>query len=63
LGRLPQAFWNVGAEAFIADWEAKCASVVKAKVEERLSNGYRPAKMQETPVGLNLKTESGGGEH
>jgi hypothetical protein len=63
LGACHKRFGTLGhAEAFIADWEEKCASVIKAKVEEELSNGCRPAKMQETPVGLNLKTEGGGGE-
>jgi hypothetical protein len=42
------------AEAFIADWEEMYACVVKAKIKNELSDGYRPVKMQGTPVHLSL---------
>jgi hypothetical protein len=32
----------------------------KSKVKEELLDGWRPAKMEGTPVGLSLKTEGGG---
>lgn len=50
------------AEAFIADWVEMYACVVKAKIKEELLDDCRPTKMKGTPVGLTLKTESGGAD-
>jgi hypothetical protein len=50
------------AEAFIVDWVEMCACVVKANTKEELLDGYRPAKLKGTPVGLSLKTEGGGAD-
>jgi hypothetical protein len=45
------------AEDFIADWEEMYASIVKAKIKEELSQGYRPVQKRGTPVPFSLKTE------
>lgn len=50
------------AEAFTADWEETYACMVKAKIKEELSHGYRPAKMKGLPVALTLKTGGGNDE-
>ena len=52
----------VQAEAFIADWGEMYASIVKARVTEKLSSGHRPAKMKGLPAELGLKTKGSNDE-